>query len=119
MTTSGCIFSFLLYNTQGKSEPVNEFLTFINPLLLDGNIWPDEDDLVGIIISLCRIKITWDLNPFEFTKGHMVTLQSHAKLTVDELQIIAEDRIEGKDGLKSNNGPEWAIAIEFLEAAYQ
>ena len=98
---------------------MDQFLTAIKPIIEDGNIWPDEEDLTGVIISLCRIKLTWDMNPREFSEGRVVKLESKAKLSINDLTIIAEDRVRGKDLIKINNGPEWAIAIEFLEVAYQ
>lgn len=46
-------------------------------------------------------------------------LRSEAKLSIDELVLIANDRVKGKELIKQNNGPEYAIAIEFLEVAYE
>ena len=44
---------------------------------------------------------------------------SKAKLTVDDFVLIANDRVKGRELMKIDNGPEYAIAIEFLEVAYE
>ena len=51
--------SFLL--PQDESQAIGDFLAKVHPVVRNPNVWPDLEDLTGVIISLCRIKITWDL----------------------------------------------------------
>ena len=48
-----------------------------------------------------------------------MNIWSQAKLGIDDLVLIANDRVKGVNKMKSNNGPEYAMAIEFLEVAYE
>lgn len=62
-----------------------------------------------------RLKITFR----DFANGQVVDHKSLASLSIEDLIYIADDRVKGQDTIKANNGPEYAIAIEFLEVAYQ
>ena len=55
----------------------------------------------------------------EFTEGKIVDLLSHAKLSIDDMVLIANDRAEGKELIKYDSTHEFAISVEFIEVAYQ
>ena len=101
-----------------KDEHTAFFLASVMELRKTGP-WPDMNDLTGVTISLCRVLSTYQLNAMDFTKGVIGDLESKARLNIEELHFIAMNRLHAGVPLRPWAGPEYALAREFMEVAYQ
>lgn len=81
--------------------------------------WPSSQDVTGVIISLCRALSTYQLSVKDFSRGIIGDRESKARLTVQELEFIAKNRLFSGVPLRPWSGPEYALAIEFLEVQHQ
>ena len=93
-------------------------LLFFTETLFSKGPWPDNNDVTGVIIALCRALTIYNLSVRDFSKGIMGDIQSEAALSIAELEYIARNRHFAKVPLRHWSGPEYALAIEFQEVAH-
>ena len=55
----------------------------------------------------------------ELAKGKIRDKETHARLTVEDCFFLATERINGKNPLLISGGMDYAIAIEWAEAALE
>lgn len=75
--------------------------------------------MTGITLSLCRIQSVYMLDPAAMAAGVLRSLETEARLSVDDLEFVAEDRARGEMPIRAAvGGKEYAMAVEWMEAAY-
>ena len=84
-----------------------------------GSSFPTEADLDGMAVSLNRILSIYLLDVRDLSQGIIRGRPTPAKLTREELLFLAKDRMEGDLKLRPANTIEYALAVEWLEVAYE
>ena len=84
-----------------------------------GSSFPTEADLVGMAVSLNRIQSIYLLDVRDLSQGIIRGRPTPAKLTREELLFLARDRMEGGLKLRLGMPIEYALAVEWLEVAYE
>ena len=78
---------------------------------------PEEMDLEGVTQALARIQFAYRLDPVELAGGKIKDTQTEGRLSVKQMMNIAERRISGAQPMRPAIGKEYALAIEWAEAA--
>lgn len=81
--------------------------------------WPDKLDVQGAMVSLLRIQNVYMLPVIDIANGILSDKKTHARLTVDDLYEIGKDRLETIGLVRELPSPDFALAVEWLEAALQ
>ena len=81
--------------------------------------WPDPEDFRGAIQGLLRVQYTYQLEIVDLAKGTIKKRITHARLFVEDCFFLAKERIDGQNPLLKSGGIDYAIAIEWAEAALQ
>ena len=76
-----------------------------------------DDDVRGMALGLARIQITYNLDPYDIAKGILAGKETKAKLAPEDLLFVATDRLNNSNVIFVNDGPNYAIALQWLEAA--
>ena len=93
---------------------INKFFEFKKKIT-----WPEVDDLKGAIHGLLRIQYTYRLEAVDVAKGLLRGRQTLARLSPEDCLFLAEGRLQGDDPLRKDHTKEYALAIEWVEAAVQ
>jgi hypothetical protein len=80
-------------------------------------VWPDDADLIGTIHGLLRAQHTYMLPATEVVKGKLRNRQTLAQISVEDSMLIAQSRLSGESPLRNDLHIEYALAIEWAEAA--
>jgi hypothetical protein len=81
--------------------------------------WPQMVDYSGAIQGLLRVQYTYKLNPVDLANGLIKNRQTLAKLSSEDCLFLANERMEGNNPLKVQGGIDYAVAIEWAEAALE
>ena len=81
--------------------------------------FPTERDLEGMAVSLNRILNIYLLDVRDLSQGIIRGRRTPAKLTREELLFLARNRMEGDLKLRLGMPLEYALAVEWLEVAYE
>ncbi len=97
--------------------------------------WPEENDYkgtkiqkewfvfdardAGSIHGILRVQFTYRLPILDLARGRIRDRQTLARLTVEDIFFLASERLDGKNPLLINGGTDYAIAIEWAEAALE
>lgn len=81
--------------------------------------WPEEIDFKGAIHGLLRVQFTYHLPTIDIADGKLRDRQTLARLSVDDCLFLAKDRLNGKNPLLTTGGIDFAVAIEWAEAALE
>ena len=84
-----------------------------------GPCFPTEADLQGMAVSLNRIQSIYLLDVRDLSRGVIRGRPTPAKLTREELLFLAKDRMKGDLKIKFGMPIEYALAVEWLEVAYE
>ena len=84
-----------------------------------GPCFPTEADLQGMAVSLNRIQSIYLLDVRDLSRGAIRGRPTPAKLTREELLFLATDRMKGDLKIKLGMPIEYALAVEWLEVAYE
>ena len=74
-------------------------------------------DVTGLTLALARIQITYNLDPYDIAKGILAGKQTKARMVPEDLAIVANDRIKNNAMIRTGTGPNFAIGLQWLEAA--
>ena len=88
-------------------------------MLLNSIEMPTELDLEGAAQALARIQFAYRINPIELAEGRIMNVQTKARLSAEQMMDIARRRISGSHPMRPRNGREYALAIEWAEAALE
>lgn len=86
---------------------------------LEAMTWPSTDDYKGSILGLLRVQYTYQLPLVNLARGQIRSKSTHARLSVDDCFFLAKERIEGANPLLISGGIDYAVAIEWAEAALE
>jgi len=100
----------------GNQEKAIHLAKNIDTVLGDTEM-PDESDLEGVTQALARIQFAYRLDPVELARGRIRGVETEARLSVRQMMKIAEKRFSGAQPLRPAIGKEYALAIEWTEAA--
>ena len=85
---------------------------------MHGVSWPVSADLVGVMQGLLRAQHTYMLSTKEIVKGKLRKRETLARLSMFDCLDIVYDCLSGENPLwEFFEYPEYALAIEWLEAA--
>ena len=79
--------------------------------------WPGEEDFKGVIQGLLRVQFTYQLSIVDMAKGLIGSRQTNAFLSPEDCLFLAKERIDGNNPLLKGGGIDYAVAIEWAEAA--
>ena len=80
--------------------------------------WPDSADWIGVVQGLLRAQHTYMLPTKEVVKGKLQNRETLARLSISDCLEIANECLSGDNPLWDYfQYPEYALAIEWLEAA--
>lgn len=77
------------------------------------------DDYKGAILGLLRVQFTYELPIVDLAKGWIKHKATHARLSVGDCFFLAKERIEGHNPMLKSGGVDYAVAIEWAEAALE
>ena len=109
----------------------NYILSRIRPLIKDNLVFPTDDDVTGITLSLIVIALTYRFHPIELVDGKLGNLHNSAsQISFEDIQDIYTECLRTKgsffdSGQIGNPNPSndtkemihYAAAIEWMEAA--
>merc|ERR1711892_828592 len=78
---------------------------------------PDANDMEGVTQSLARIQFAYRLDPLDMASGVIAGVQTEARLSPIDMINIAMRRNSGMHPIRPGLGREFALAIEWAEAA--
>ena len=86
---------------------------------MDGIEWPDRDDLMGALQGLLRAQHTYMLPTKELARGKLKNRKTLARLSAEDCVEIASHCLSGNQLplWTKFEYPQYALAIEWLEAA--
>ena len=127
LTTTNC---FLLHETtviNGRFQFVHqvsffvgknsEILSVAREHIIGKMEWPSKLDVAGSVFSLVTIQYTYKIPVMDLAKGKLRKRDTKATLTIDDIEDIVHKRMEDRTSLTHLPGKDYAIAIEWLEAA--
>lgn len=79
--------------------------------------WPGDEDFKGVIQGLLRVQFTYQLRIVDMAKGLIGNRQTNAYLSPEDCLFLAQERIDGNNPLLKGGGIDYAVAIEWAEAA--
>ena len=82
-------------------------------------VWPEEKDLEGATLALCRIQATYSLPTMHLANGIIWDVRTSAILSIQDLVYIGRNRVESDMGMWEGHGSEYALGIEWMETAYE
>ena len=88
----------------------------ITAILRQGE-YPDSNDMEGVTQALARIQFTYRLDPLDLATGLIHGVQTRARLSPVDMINIAMRRNSGQHPIRPGLGREFALAIEWAEAA--
>lgn len=89
-------------------------------LTLEGiDEFPTEGDMEGVTQSLARIQFAYRYDPVDIALGVVGGVATEARLTVADCFDIAKRRYSGENLLRPHIHKEYALAIEWAEAAHR
>jgi hypothetical protein len=81
--------------------------------------WPEEVDYKGAIHGLMRVHFTYQLPPVDLARGLIRNRQTLARLSSQDCLFLAQERMQGDNPLLVEGGIDYAVAIEWAEAALE
>lgn len=78
---------------------------------------PKEGDVDAAVLALVRIQFVYKLDPLDIAQGILMGTDSKAKLSRRQMMMIAYSRFSGEQSLRPHLGKEYALALEWAEAA--
>lgn len=121
------LFSGLVCYKKGKLQFLHQVLFFVaknNEILsvarehIIGKMeWPTKLDVAGSVFSLVTIQYTYKIPITDLAKGKLGKRDTKATLTIDDIEDIVHNRMKDHTSLTHLPGKDYAIAIEWLEAA--
>lgn len=114
------VLSTILINYGAYDIEQNRLLDILYGNLVNV-IWPGKEDLDGSGLSLARVQFTHQIPAIDLAQGYFtpINLKTYAALTVDECMEIAHQRVEGYNPSNIDGSSEFALAIEWAEAALE
>ena len=88
----------------------------ITTILRHGD-WPDSADIEGVTQAVARVMFTYNLDPLDMSRGLIHGHQTSARLSAADMFNIAYTRSTGHHPLRPGLGPEFALSIQWAEAA--
>ena len=81
--------------------------------------WPNQKDIEGSALALSRIQAFYRLNPLDIANGQLGHIKTGARLSWKDCALLGNHRLKGKANTlaPSKGEPEYAVAIEWKEAA--
>lgn len=87
--------------------------------LMGAHQWPDALDYNGAIHALLRVQYTYQLPIIDLARGKIQNRFTQARMDVQDCYFLARERIQGDNPLMVSGGIDYAIAIEWAEAALE
>ena len=79
--------------------------------------WPTTLDVAGSVFSLFTIQYTYTLPVVDLARGNLGKRKTFARLTIEDIERIVELRLEDETTITHFPGRDFALAIEWVEAA--
>ena len=80
--------------------------------------WPSSEvDFNGASLGLVRAQYTYQLPILDLAQGRIKSKFTFARLSHDDCYSIAKDRFQGTNPILPSGGKDYAMAIEWSEAA--
>ena len=79
--------------------------------------WPTKVDVAGSAFSLFTIQYTYRIPVVNLARGILGQITTSAKLTVEDIEEIVNNRLEDHNTISHFPGKDYALAIEWVEGA--
>ena len=79
--------------------------------------WPQAEDVAGSIHALFAIQHTYRIPVADLAKGRLGERKTFATLQIEDIDHIVANRLESETSLTHIPGKDYAICIEWIEAA--
>ena len=99
------------------SKENNKILSTLREQITDVKDWPSKVDVAGSAFSLFTIQYTYRIPVVDLAGGILGERITSAKLTVEDIEDIVNNRLEDHNTISHFPGKDYALAIEWVEGA--
>ena len=99
------------------SKENNRMLSTLREQITDAMDWPSKVDVAGSAFSLFTIQYTYRIPVVDLAEGILGKRITSAKLTVEDIEEIVNNRLEDHNTISHFPGKDYALAIEWVEGA--
>lgn len=120
--------NYFINNNFFKIDCEDEIIRLTQDHMNRGMELPTRNDLLGAVFSLWILPLIYRFHPIEIVDGKLGERRTNSRIMFEDILLIADECLSSKSSIFldtkrsyfqdfTNDGPNYAVAIEWLEAA--